>query len=147
MGWSHLHPALVHFVVGLGTILLLWDIKRLRFPYEPARCDRPFALISEGWIGLVLLGVGTGWLALATDALLQHGGAEIYLGSVHGKMGILVLGLATARVLGGPAPKPPGLRRFWTGFDIGLLLLLSGTALLGEWLVFRMGLGVSGITL
>ncbi len=144
MGWSHLHPALIHFVVGLGTILLIWDIRRLRHATGSYDEGRAFGLAAEGWLGILLLGVGTGWIALANDMLLQHGGAALYMGNVHGKLGILVLGLATARILGGDAPRTHRLRRFWTGLDIGLLLLLLGTALLGEWLVFRMGMGLTG---
>ncbi len=146
MGWSHLHPALIHFVVGIGMVLLIWDINRLHLSSGSSGGKGAFERVLEGWLGLLLLGVGTGWIALANDTLLQHGGAEIYLGSVHGKMGLLVLGLATARVFGGATPRSRRLRQFWTGLDIGLLLLLSGTALLGEWLVFRLGLGVTGVS-
>ena len=148
MAWSHLHPALIHFVVGLGLLVILWDIRRLlRSPESRGGDDLTFGGVLEGWLGLVLLGVATGWIALAHDRVLQNGGQEIFLGSLHGKMGVFFLGLSTARVLGGASPRRPGLRRFWAGFDIALMLLLLGTALLGERLVFHLGLGLSGHTL
>lgn len=147
MTWSNLHPALIHFVVGLGLLVILWDIRRLVASPESGGDDFTFGGVLEGWLGLVLLGVATGWIALAHDRVLQNGGHEIFLGSLHGKMGVFFLGLSTARVLGGTSPRRPGLRRFWAGFDIALMLLLLGTALLGERLVFHLGLGLSGHTL
>ena len=151
MTWSNLHPALIHFVVGLGLLVILWDIRRLVASPESGpdsgRDDFTFGGVLEGWLGLVLLGVATGWIALAHDRVLQNGGHEIFLGSLHGKMGVVFLGLSTARVLGEVSPRRPGLRKFWAGFDIALLLLLLGTALLGERLVFHLGLGLSGHSL
>ncbi len=147
MAWSHIHPALIHFVIGLGLLVILWDIRRLVRSPESREDGLPFGGVLEGWLGLVLLGVATGWIALAHDTVLQNGGREIFLGSLHGKMGVFFLGLSTARVLGGSSPRTLRLRRFWAGFDIGLMLLLLGTALLGERLVFHLGLGVSGLTL
>ncbi|MCL4486244.1 MAG: hypothetical protein M1537_07975 [Nitrospirae bacterium] len=147
MAWSHIHPALIHFVVGLGIIVFLWDLVRLSHPPGAREDDGPFGLALEGVLGIVLLGVATGWIALAHDTVLQNGGREIFLGSLHGKMGVFFLGLSTARVLGGPAPRSLRLRKFWAGIDIGLILLLLGTALLGERLVFHLGLGLSGLTL
>jgi hypothetical protein len=101
--------------------------------------------VLEGWGGLVLLGVGTGWIALAHDIFVQNGGVSIPLGQVHGKMGVFFLILASLRILGGADPPTRRLRKFWIGIDLSLLLLLFGTALLGERLVFHQGLGLSNL--
>jgi len=140
--WSHLHPAIIHFVVGLVVVVLLWDIRRLRKISSGELVDPAFLAILEGGVLLALLGVGTGWIALAHDTIVQHGGIPLPLGQVHGKMGVSLLALTTFRALGGASPGTVRLRRLWMGVDLALLLLLSGTALLGEWLVFHEGMGL-----
>lgn len=146
MFWSHLHPIVVHFVVGLGCVALVRDILQLRagkggFPvsWETG--------ILEGVVVLVLLGVGTGWIALVHDRILQHGGAPFPLGRIHGMTGVLFLGLATIRALGGPLPGNIRTRQVWIGLDLALLFTLLGIALLGEFLVFHEGLGLDDLSL
>ncbi|MEC4682306.1 MAG: hypothetical protein VST70_01300, partial [Nitrospirota bacterium] len=84
-------------------------------------------------------------IALVHDTLVQNGGASIPLGQIHGKMGVFFLFLASLRILGGGNPATLRLRRLWIGVDLALLLLLFGTALLGERLVFHQGLGLSNL--
>lgn len=143
--WSHLHPALIHFVIGLGSFVLAWDVWRLQNASASEPETLPFGLVLEVWGGLLLLGVGTGWIALVHDTLVQNGGASIPLGQIHGKMGVFFLFLASLRILGGGNPATLRLRRLWIGVDLALLLLLFGTALLGERLVFHQGLGLSNL--
>lgn len=144
MAWSHLHPALIHLVVGLGTALLVWDLSQLKKEgggsFKGVRTN-----FMEGWLALILLAVGTGWIALTNDRILQFAGKPFGPGEIHGNMGVAVLGLATIRTLGMAAPDSPGFRRLLAGIDGILLGLLLGTALLGEWLVFDKGLGLSGL--
>jgi uncharacterized membrane protein len=138
--WAHLHPAIIHFVVGLGFVVLIRDILSLRKDPE-AGTDSPDPVL-EGWGGLVLLGVGTGWIALAHDTLVQNRGIPIPFGQIHEKMGVFFLALSTLRILGGTQPPTFRRRRFWIGMDLALMILLLGTSLMGEWLVFHEGLGL-----
>ena len=147
MLWSHFHPALIHVVVGLGFLVLLWDLWRLLRPATAAaQLEDLFEKVLEGWMVLVLLGVATGWLALTHDEIMQHGGRPIGPGEIHGRLGLLILILATVRVLWTPAPRSQRIRQVLAGLDLSLVGLLLGTALLGEWLVFHLGLGLSGVT-
>ncbi len=143
MVWSHLHPALIHFTVGFGLIYLLWDFGKLTGKFESTLPGERF--FGEGIVGLVLVGVGTGWIALANDRILQNAGHEISLGSIHGGMGLLLLAGITGRVLAGLRPDKLRLRHLFAGLDLGLFLLLLGTALLGERLVFLQGVGLTGV--
>ena len=143
MVWSHLHPALIHFTVGFGLFYFLWDLGQLSG-------KRPLSLpgerfFGEGIVGLFLVGVASGWVALANDQILQNGGHRIFLGTIHGGMGLLLLAGATGRALSGFRPQRKGVRHFLVGLDLGLLLLLLGTAILGERLVFLQGMGLSGV--
>ena len=143
MGWSHLHPALIHFAVGFGLLYLLWDLAKLTGKSSGTLPGERHW--GEGVVGLFLVGVATGWIALANDRILQNGGPEIFLGTIHGGMGLLLLAGTTGRVLSGFRPQKPRMRHILAGLDLGLFLLLLGTALLGERLVFIQGAGLSGV--
>ncbi len=143
MAWSHLHPALIHFTVGLGLLYLLWDLAQLTGRSSGTLPGE--RLLGEGAVGLFLVGVATGWIALANDRILQNGGHEIFLGTIHGGMGVMLLAGTTGRVLSGFRPRKARMRQILAGLDLGLFILLLGTALLGERLVFVQGAGLSGV--
>lgn len=148
MVWSHIHPALIHFTVGLALLALLRDMKNLSG--EATHRERPLpgeSFFGEIVVALLLVGVASGWVALAGDSIHQNGGAEIPLGSLHGGMGLLLLAGATGRVLTKEGPEGSRTRKILLGLDLGLLILLLGTVFLGERLVFLQGLGVSGVRL
>ncbi|MGC8529921.1 MAG: hypothetical protein ACP5OP_06975 [Leptospirillia bacterium] len=143
MVWSHLHPALIHFAAGFGLLYLLWDLAQLTGKsWGTLPGERH---LGEGAVGLFLVGVGTGWIALANDRILQNGGHEIFLGTIHGGMGLALLAGTTGRVLSGFCPQKGRMRHILAGVDLGLFLLLLGTTLLGERLVFIQGAGLSGV--
>ena len=143
MVWSHIHPALIHVTLGFGLFYLLWDLGRLT---GKVAIDLPGErFFGEGMVGLFLVGVVTGWIALANDRILQNGGHEIFLGTIHGEMGLILLTGATGRALSGLYPVRIRVRHILVGLDLGLFLLLLGTAILGERLVFLQGVGVSGV--
>ena len=143
MAWSHLHPALIHFAVGLGLLYFLWDLGQLAGKSSETLPGERY--LGEGVIGLFLVGVATGWIALANDRILQNAGHDIYLGTIHGGMGLMLLAGTTGRVLSGFRPQKARMRHILAGLDLGLFLLLLGTALLGERLVFIQGAGLPGV--
>ncbi len=143
MAWSHLHPALIHFAVGLGLLYFLWDLAQLAGKSSETLPGERY--LGEGVVGLFLVGVATGWIALANDRILQNAGHDIYLGTIHGGMGLMLLAGTTGRVLSGFRPQKARMRHILAGLDLGLFLLLLGTALLGERLVFIQGAGLPGV--
>ena len=143
MVWSHLHPAVIHFAVGVGLLYFLWDLSQLTKKSSEALPGERF--FGEVAVGLFLVGVATGWIALANDRILQNAGHDIYLGTIHGGMGLMLLAGTTGRVLSGFHPQKARMRHILAGLDLGLFLLLLGTALLGERLVFLQGAGLSGV--
>ncbi|MGC8500588.1 MAG: hypothetical protein ACP5OS_05335 [Leptospirillia bacterium] len=148
MVWSHIHPALIHFTVGVGLLALLWDMKRLVESSTHRASPLPVeSFFGEILVALFLVGVASGWVALTGDSIHQNGGATISLGSLHGGMGLLLLAGATGRVLTNDSPERIRTRKILLGLDLGLFILLLGTAFLGERLVFLQGLGVSGVRL
>ena len=143
MVWSHLHPAVIHFAVGVGLLYFLWDLSQLTKKSSETLPGERY--LGEGVVALFLVGVATGWIALANDRILQNAGHDIYLGTIHGGMGLMLLAGTTGRVLSGFHPQKARMRHILAGLDLGLFLLLLGTALLGERLVFLQGAGLSGV--
>ena len=134
---------MIHFAVGLGLLYFFWDLAQLAGKSSETLPGERY--LGEGVVALFLVGVATGWIALANDRILQNAGHDIYLGTIHGGMGLMLLAGTTGRVLSGFHPQKARMRHILAGLDLGLFLLLLGTALLGERLVFLQGAGLSGV--
>ena len=60
MVWSHLHPAVIHFAVGVGLLYFLWDLSQLTKKSSEALPGERF--FGEVAVGLFLLLLGTALL-------------------------------------------------------------------------------------
>ena len=154
MSWSHLHPALIHFVLGFSALILILDMARLArpagtplLPDPPEESPPPASGRLEGLVFVLIVGVGSGWVALAHDRIIQNGGRPLPPGGLHEGMGLSLLALATLRTLGEGWATGERRRSLLTGIDLALLILLGSTAFMGEFLVFHKGMGLDSLPL
>lgn len=132
---SHLHPVVVHFALGFS---LLWLLKERLTEKVADECSTEGGIRETVFVAC-LLGIGTGWLALAWDWSRQFSGHFFWPGAIHETLGILaVAGLGWRFFLVRPETRERRLRRA----HMILLLLFLSLGVTGEWLVF--GYGATG---
>ena len=132
---SHLHPVVVHFALGFT---LLWLLKE-QLPLERRGESRAEEGIKEAVFISCLLGIGTGWLALAWDWARQFSGQFFWPGAIHETLGILAVGVLGWHFFRLRRETPENRLPRTTFFLLVLFLSLGFT---GEWLVF--GYGATG---
>ena len=134
---AHLHPILVHFALGWS---LFWVIRDLWLANKSKECSvlsAPFLL--EGTLISGILGIASGWLALAWDQTKEFRGIFFWPGAVHEGLAILAVSLIGFRILGNRwfSAQNSSLLRLGMGGTLLFFFLLTG--LTGEWLVFGWG--------
>jgi|UniRef100_A0A7C3LR25 uncharacterized membrane protein len=132
---SHLHPVVVHFALGFT---LLWLLKE-QLPLKGRGGSLAEEGIKEAVFLSCLLGIGTGWLALAWDWARQFSGQFFWPGAIHETLGICAVGILGWHFF--LARREKGENRFPRTHLILLVLFLS-LGFTGEWLVF--GYGATG---
>ncbi len=136
MNVAHLHPILVHFALGWSLFWVVRDL--LRTTRQP---DAPIEhfFLPESVLVTGILGIATGWLALAWDDTREFRGHPFWPGAIHEALALLAVGLLGALIL--------KARWFWGLEKRGIHLLMAGilltilllTGMTGEWLVFGWG--------
>lgn len=127
---AHLHPIFVHFTVALG---ILWTVRQL---YSDARRvgDRETSdLLLELFLIAAIVAISTGWLALAWDKAHQFPKTAFEPGWIHETLALVLAGGLWFRFRWASGTT---FRRRWL-YDGCLLVLLLGTAMTGENLVFH----------
>lgn len=132
---SHLHPVVVHFSLGFT---LLWLLKE-RLPLRGRGESWAEEGIKEAVFIFCLLGIGTGWLALAWDWARQFSGQFFWPGAIHETLGICAVGILGWHFFlvqrENSENRPPRTHLI-------LLVLFLSLGFTGEWLVF--GYGATG---
>ncbi|MHB8422936.1 MAG: hypothetical protein ACYC9S_05720 [Leptospirales bacterium] len=132
---AHLHPILVHFALGWG---LFWVVRDLWMSSKDCPGPAPLFLQEGALIGGIL-GIASGWLALAWDQTKEFRGIFFWPGAIHEGLAILAVGLIGTRILGDRWFSIPQTRPFRLGMGGTLLLFFFLTGITGEWLVFGWG--------
>ena len=136
MNIAHLHPMLVHFSLGWGLLWVVRDLIRSTGKNGP-ETDTPF--MGEGTLIAGILGIATGWMALAWDDTREFRGWLFWPGAVHEGLALSAITLLGIRVLG--TKRVPVSGKQWLHLGVGgmLLIIFLLTGLTGEWLVFGWG--------
>ncbi len=131
---AHLHPIVVHFTVALGV---LWTFRQ--FYSKAGRAGERVTrdALLELLLVAAIVAISTGWLALAWDKAHQFPGTRFISGWVHETLALVFAGGLWFRFR---RASDGTCRHRWL-YDGCLLILLLGTAMTGENLVFHWGAG------